>query len=187
MKRIHPMDTITKCICICSRQLHTQRSAHRHSHSHSHSSTHRPSPSYRSTSTLLNYLNHLCNNHAAHYLPSHSHSSLHHPSYRFYSAVAADDDDMHDTDRLSDSVEDDIDAKYHSSKKNNHKQSMSPSELVRELNRYIVGQNDAKRAVAIALRNRWRRHQLDPDIRTEVTPKNMLLIGYVMLLCLLCC
>lgn len=53
----------------------------------------------------------------------------------------------------------------------------SPREIVSELDRYIVGQNDAKRAVAIALRNRWRRKQLADDLREEVTPKNILMIG----------
>ena len=53
----------------------------------------------------------------------------------------------------------------------------SPREIVSELDRFIVGQNDAKRAVAIALRNRWRRQQLDEDLREEVVPKNILMIG----------
>ncbi len=53
----------------------------------------------------------------------------------------------------------------------------SPREIVSELDRYIVGQNDAKRAVAIALRNRWRRMQLEGDMREEVMPKNILMIG----------
>jgi ATP-dependent HslUV protease ATP-binding subunit HslU len=53
----------------------------------------------------------------------------------------------------------------------------SPREIVSELDRFIVGQNDAKRAVAIALRNRWRRKQLPEDLREEVTPKNILMIG----------
>ena len=55
--------------------------------------------------------------------------------------------------------------------------SFSPREIVSELDRYIVGQNDAKRAVAIALRNRWRRQQLEDDLREEVLPKNILVIG----------
>jgi len=55
--------------------------------------------------------------------------------------------------------------------------SFSPREIVSELDRYIVGQKDAKRAVAIALRNRWRRMQLDEDLREEVLPKNILMIG----------
>ena len=55
--------------------------------------------------------------------------------------------------------------------------AFSPREIVSELDRYIVGQNDAKRAVAIALRNRWRRQQLDDEMREEVLPKNILMIG----------
>ncbi len=55
--------------------------------------------------------------------------------------------------------------------------NFSPREIVSELDRYIVGQADAKRAVAIALRNRWRRQQLDEDMREEVLPKNILMIG----------
>jgi ATP-dependent HslUV protease ATP-binding subunit HslU len=56
-------------------------------------------------------------------------------------------------------------------------QSFTPREIVSELDRHIIGQNDAKRAVAIALRNRWRRQQLDDDLREEVLPKNILMIG----------
>ncbi|WP_291298765.1 ATP-dependent protease ATPase subunit HslU [Elioraea sp.] len=55
--------------------------------------------------------------------------------------------------------------------------NLSPRETVSELDRFIVGQNDAKRAVAIALRNRWRRQQLPEDLRAEVLPKNILMIG----------
>src|SRR3982751_6081703 len=55
--------------------------------------------------------------------------------------------------------------------------SFSPREIVSELDRHIVGQTDAKRAVAIALRNRWRRLQLDETLREEVMPKNILMIG----------
>lgn len=55
--------------------------------------------------------------------------------------------------------------------------SFTPREIVSELDRYIVGQADAKRAVAIALRNRWRRQQLEGDLRQEVQPKNILMIG----------
>jgi ATP-dependent HslUV protease ATP-binding subunit HslU len=55
--------------------------------------------------------------------------------------------------------------------------SFSPREIVSELDRHIVGQNDAKRAVAIALRNRWRRQQLEGPLREEVAPKNILMIG----------
>src|ERR1700730_16635920 len=53
----------------------------------------------------------------------------------------------------------------------------SPREIVSELDRFIVGQKDAKRAVAIALRNRWRRQQLTGDLKEEVLPKNILMIG----------
>ena len=55
--------------------------------------------------------------------------------------------------------------------------SMTPREIVAELDRHIVGQHEAKRAVAIALRNRWRRAQLDEEMRREVSPKNILMIG----------
>lgn len=53
----------------------------------------------------------------------------------------------------------------------------TPAEIVKELNRYIVGQDEAKRAVAVALRNRYRRMQLPEEIREEVTPKNILMVG----------
>ena len=56
-------------------------------------------------------------------------------------------------------------------------ENYTPKEIVNQLDRYIVGQNKAKKAVAIALRNRYRRSQLDPDIRDDITPKNILLIG----------
>src|SRR5213079_2521757 len=55
--------------------------------------------------------------------------------------------------------------------------SMTPQEIVSELDRHIVGQGNAKRAVAIALRNRWRRQQIDDPLRQEITPKNILMIG----------
>ncbi|MBT5384896.1 MAG: AAA domain-containing protein, partial [Kordiimonadaceae bacterium] len=55
--------------------------------------------------------------------------------------------------------------------------SFSPREIVSELDRYIIGQNPAKRAVAIALRNRWRRQELSGEMREEVLPKNILMIG----------
>src|SRR5688500_585517 len=54
---------------------------------------------------------------------------------------------------------------------------MTPREIVSELDRYIVGQKDAKRAVAIALRNRWRRQQVSEDLRDEIVPKNIIMIG----------
>ena len=54
---------------------------------------------------------------------------------------------------------------------------MTPREIVSELDRYIIGQHKAKRAVAIALRNRWRRQQVAEDLRDEIAPKNILMIG----------
>ncbi len=55
--------------------------------------------------------------------------------------------------------------------------NMTPREIVSELDKHIIGQQEAKRAVAIALRNRWRRMQLSEDLRAEITPKNILMIG----------
>ncbi len=55
--------------------------------------------------------------------------------------------------------------------------SLKPSEIVIELDKYIVGQHRAKRSVAIALRNRWRRQQVAEDLRDEIAPKNIILIG----------
>ena len=55
--------------------------------------------------------------------------------------------------------------------------SFSPREIVSELDRYVIGQADAKKAVAIALRNRWRRQELPDDLREEVLPKNILMVG----------
>src|SRR5512142_679029 len=56
-------------------------------------------------------------------------------------------------------------------------QQLTPAEIVRELDKYIIGQNDAKRMVAIALRNRWRRRQVEGDLRDEIAPKNLIMIG----------
>ncbi len=61
--------------------------------------------------------------------------------------------------------------------KNNIQNSLSPREIVSELDRFVVGQNNAKRAVAIALRNRWRRQALEGDMKDEVLPKNILMMG----------
>src|SRR5499426_3665015 len=55
--------------------------------------------------------------------------------------------------------------------------SMTPREIVEELDKHIIGQHEAKRAVAIALRNRWRRAQIKEPLRSEITPKNILMIG----------
>lgn len=57
------------------------------------------------------------------------------------------------------------------------KNHLRPSEIVKKLDDYVVGQKDAKRAVAIALRNRWRRRNLPEDIKKEIMPKNVLLVG----------
>src|SRR6476646_5008955 len=54
---------------------------------------------------------------------------------------------------------------------------LTPRQIVAELDRYIVGQTDAKKAVAVAIRNRWRRQQLPPELRKDVTPKNIIMIG----------
>src|SRR6267154_1831667 len=54
---------------------------------------------------------------------------------------------------------------------------LTPRQTVAELDRYIIGQDAAKRAVAVAIRNRWRRQQLPPDLRKDVTPKNIIMIG----------
>src|SRR3954467_3370212 len=56
-------------------------------------------------------------------------------------------------------------------------QSLTPKQIVSELDKYIVGQADAKRAVAVAVRNRWRRQQLSEEMRKDVSPKNILMIG----------
>ena len=64
------------------------------------------------------------------------------------------------------------------SKNNSSKVSaLSPREIVSELDRYVIGQKDAKKAVAVALRNRWRRQALTDEMRDEVLPKNILMIG----------
>lgn len=65
------------------------------------------------------------------------------------------------------------------SKKSNNgtMKSLTPSQIVNELDNYIIGQNDAKRAVAIALRNRWRRQQVAETLKEEIMPNNIILIG----------
>src|SRR3989338_3730998 len=55
--------------------------------------------------------------------------------------------------------------------------TFTPREIVAELDKYIIGQKEAKRAVAIALRNRWRRQQVPPELREEIAPKNIIMIG----------
>jgi ATP-dependent protease HslVU (ClpYQ), ATPase subunit len=56
-------------------------------------------------------------------------------------------------------------------------EELTPKRIVEELSKYVIGQEEAKRAVAIALRNRWRRQKLPPHMRDEVAPKNLLMIG----------
>ena len=65
----------------------------------------------------------------------------------------------------------------HKQENNSYISSLSPREIVSELDRYVVGQNKAKRAVAIALRNRWRRQALTGEMKDEVLPKNIFMIG----------
>jgi ATP-dependent HslUV protease ATP-binding subunit HslU len=60
---------------------------------------------------------------------------------------------------------------------NNDNSFLTPSQIVKELDKYIIGQTDAKRAVAIALRNRWRRQQITGNLREEILPNNIILIG----------
>ena len=55
--------------------------------------------------------------------------------------------------------------------------TLTPAKIVAELDRYVVGQREAKRAVAVALRNRWRRQQVEGDLRDEIAPKNIIMIG----------
>ena len=60
---------------------------------------------------------------------------------------------------------------------NKNKNELTPTQIVKELNKYIIGQTEAKRAVAIALRNRWRRQQITDDLKEEILPNNIILIG----------
>ena len=62
-------------------------------------------------------------------------------------------------------------------KENSKVSALSPREIVSELDRYVIGQKEAKKAVAVALRNRWRRQALTDEMRDEVLPKNILMIG----------
>ena len=67
--------------------------------------------------------------------------------------------------------------KESSNKDSSKVSALSPREIVSELDRYVIGQHQAKRAVAVALRNRWRRQALSDDMKDEVLPKNILMIG----------
>ena len=60
---------------------------------------------------------------------------------------------------------------------NNYIKTMTPKQIVAELDKYIIGQDEAKKSVAIALRNRYRRSQLSEEMREEITPKNILMMG----------
>ena len=62
-------------------------------------------------------------------------------------------------------------------KENSRVSALSPREIVSELDRYVIGQKEAKKAVAVALRNRWRRQALSNEMKDEVLPKNILMIG----------
>lgn len=112
------------------------------------------------------------------------------PSYVFYnvadntsSDATIDDDDVDETDHSGGDNVDDVSSDpvvshdAPSSQESELERKLRPSEVVKELNRHIVGQADAKRAVAIAMRNRWRRRQLPSDLMKEVTPRNVLMIG----------
>jgi hypothetical protein len=74
-------------------------------------------------------------------------------------------------------VVDDLSPVVPSEEENELDNNLKPNQIVAALDRHIVGQQDAKRAVAIAMRNRWRRRQLPDDLRKEVTPRNVLLVG----------
>ena len=72
---------------------------------------------------------------------------------------------------------DDTTKKLNIKKETVEKKNYTPKEIVAELDRYIIGQNDAKKAVAIALRNRWRRQRVPENLKEEILPKNILMIG----------
>jgi len=74
-------------------------------------------------------------------------------------------------------MDDTIKKDFINKKKVGEKKNYTPKEIVKELDRYIIGQNEAKKAVAIALRNRWRRQRVPEDLREEILPKNILMIG----------
>ena len=123
------------------------------------------------------------------------------PSFRFLSAAPTSGDDDDDEVDGNDSTPADVDETTNTTSDNDTTPSISPeeedtlsstdtqkpewlttislrpTEVVTELNRHIVGQASAKRAVAIAMRNRWRRRQLPPALLKEVTPRNVLMIG----------
>ena len=74
-------------------------------------------------------------------------------------------------------MDDTVNKDFINKEKVEEKRNYTPKEIVKELDRYIIGQNEAKKAVAIALRNRWRRQRVPEDLREEILPKNILMIG----------
>ena len=74
-------------------------------------------------------------------------------------------------------MDDTVKKDFINKKKVEEEKNYTPKEIVKELDRYIIGQNEAKKAVAIALRNRWRRQRVPEDLREEILPKNILMIG----------
>lgn len=93
-----------------------------------------------------------------------------HASSRWFATVPTDDEDAAPAAKAG--------ASSHGFEKADElKNNLKPSEIVAALDRHIVGQQDAKKAVAIAMRNRWRRRQLPDELRKEVTPRNVLLVG----------
>ena len=74
-------------------------------------------------------------------------------------------------------MDDTVKKDFTSEKKVKEEKNYTPKEIVKELDRYIIGQNEAKKAVALALRNRWRRQRVPEDLREEILPKNILMIG----------
>ena len=95
---------------------------------------------------------------------------------RYFASVVMDDEDPpEETPEKSDLVEQGEESSTTALGALNS--NLRPSQVVKELDRHIVGQGDAKRAVAIAMRNRWRRMKLPDDLKMEVTPRNVLLVG----------
>ena len=74
-------------------------------------------------------------------------------------------------------MDDTVNKNFIEKEKVEEKRNYTPKEIVKELDRYIIGQNEAKKAVAIALRNRWRRQRVPDNLREEILPKNILMIG----------
>lgn len=115
----------------------------------------------------------------------HHNGTCHHQQQSWFSAVVTDEPDDIDlpddgTTSTTTTSTDSTAATTTTStsiSKNELQRNLRPSEIVQQLDQYVVGQKDAKRAVAIALRNRWRRRLLPEDLRKEIMPKNVLLVG----------